>query len=367
MASVSVTQLIGPALTFTKNLLFTRPFSLKKWVKLALVAWLAGEAFVGGSGGGCNFNFPFLGEEKSHPAPLPPVFSDAWRYLLDHIVTIIILVAIIIALLITISLIFAVLRAIFAFIFLDSLKTNQVAVGAGFAQYQWLGWRLFLFRFIFGLIVFFFVILAIAIPVLIAVGSVGSFEGLEQANWALIFFLIFGIIILLIPIIIISALIDSFTNNFVVPTMYVQNLGVIPAWKRYWRTLRLHVWDTVRFILMKFVLGLAGGVISFAVALFTLIPFALIGLIIGGLVYLILTALNLAVGKLVFIITAVSIPILILIIPLIFIMLCLMLPLAVFFRVYTLMFLGACDPELTVLQDDRKFPEYPWYVANVPT
>ena len=363
MPSVSVTQLIGPALTFTKNLLFTKPFSVKKWLKLALIAWLAGEAFVSGGGGG--FHAPFPGQEKSHPSQ---DFYQFTHWIMEHIVEIIIIIAILVAILITLCLVFAVLRAIFTFIFLETLATkNQNSIRSGFAQYQSLGWRLFLFRLIYGLIVFSLVILAIAIPVLIAVSSVGGIQGLEKAGWMVILLLIFGIIILLVPIIIISALIDSFTNNFVVPTMYVQHLGVIPAWKRYWKTFRAHVWDTVRFYLMKFVLAMGGGIISFAVFLITLIPFALIGVILGFLVYFTLAALNLAIAKVGIIIISVATPLLLLMFPLIAVLVCLMLPLAVFFRVYTLMFLSACDAELTVLKEDRSFPEYPWQATETPT
>jgi hypothetical protein len=367
---VLVTQLIEPAFKFMQKMLFRQPFSWKKWIKLALVGWLAGEAFIGGGGGGgCNFNFPFPSQEKSHPAPLPPGFSDVWRYLLEHIIAIIIFIAIVVAILITLILVFAVLRAIFVFIFLDSLSKNQVTVRAGFSQYHRLGWRLFFFRLIFGLIVFTTLIFVIGIPVIIFIASSGGIQGLEHPHWVTIFLLIFGTILVLVPIFILAAIIHSFTNNFVVPTMYLQHIGVIPAWKRYWRTFRVHIGDTVRFLLMKFVLGLAGGVIAFVVMLIPLIPFAIIGLIIGGGIYLLLAALGLAVGKIVLLITAISLALLILFIPILFVWICLLLPLAVFFRAYTLMFLSACDPELTVLKKDeeRPFREYLWQVPEVST
>lgn len=370
---VSVTQLIEPAIRFTKKMLFARPFSLKKWVKLAMVAWLAGEAFVGGGGGGCNFNFPGPSGGGGHRHGSFPSFggfqpSEAWRYILEHIMVIIIFIAIIFAILITLSLIFAFLRAIFAFIFLNSLATTQVSVGTGFTQFQWHGWRLFFFRLIFGLIVFSVIILIIGVPAILLLSSFGGIEELKAAGWVTIFLVILGIIIVLLPIIILVNLFDSFTNNFVIPVMYLNHLGVIGAWKRYWKTLRVHVWDTVRFILMKFLLGLAGGIISIIVVLFTLIPFAIIGLIIGGASYLILSALHLVVGKMVLVIAAVVIAGLILLIPFSFVLICLLLPLAVFFRAYTLLFLSACDPELTVLKESRpeSGPEYPWQVAANP-
>jgi hypothetical protein len=372
MAKVSVTQLIEPAFRFTYKLLFTKPFNWKRWVKFALVAWLAGEAFVGGGGSG-HVNVPFPGQEQSHGTSIPPWFSDTWRYFLDHIIAIIIIIAITIAFFVTLCLIFAVLRAIFVFIFLDLLSKKDMTVRTGFSQHQSLGWRLFLFRLIFGLIVLFIVLAFIGLVILLVFSLFNGFQGLNHESWATIFMLILGVIIffvLFICLMVVISLFDAFTTNFVVPTMYLQHIGVIPAWKRYYRVLQVHVWDTVRFVLMKFVLGMAGGVVSLVVTLVTLIPFGLIGLIIGLASYLILAALHLALAKTVLIIIAVAIPILILIIPYSFVLICLLLPLAVFFRVYTLMFLSACDPELTVLPEtvvEPPKPEVYWHPSEMPT
>ncbi|MCX7918733.1 MAG: hypothetical protein N3A72_03800 [bacterium] len=361
MTTVSVTQLIEPAIQFTKNLLFTSPVSFRKWLKLAFVAWLAGEAFVGGGGGG--FNIPTGGPPDQ---PYSPSLTPLWEYLREHIVVIIILVGIMLGLIITLSVIFAILRAIFTFIFIDALAKNQVAIGPGFARFQSLGWRLFFFRLIVGLIIFFLVILAIALPVIILIASVGGLDALKDSGFIPIVITVLGIIILLLPIILIGVLVHTFTNNFVVPTMYVQNIGILPAWKRYWKTLQSHAWDTVRFLLMKFVLGIGGGIITFLVVLAVLIPFGIIGFIIGGITYLLLTAMHLALAKVTIMVIAISVPIGILIIPLFLIMICLLLPLAVFFRTYTLLFLGACDHELAVLKSEGNSLGYPSFSGAVP-
>jgi hypothetical protein len=373
MATISVTQLIEPAFRFTYKLLFTKPFNWKRWIKFALVAWLAGEAFVGGGGGGGGFHVPFPGQNQSHATPFSPWFSDTWRYLLEHIVAIIIIIAIIIAFFIILCLIFAVLRAIFVFIFLDLLSKKDALVRTGFSQHQSLGWRLFLFRLIFGIITLIIVLALIGIAFLLFFSLFSGFQGLNNASWSTIFMLILGILIflaILILFMVVIGLFDAFTTNFVVPTMYLQNLGVIPAWKRYYQVLRIHVWDTVRFVLMKFVLGMAGGIVVVAITLITLIPFVLIGLLIGVASFFILTALHFAAIKIVLIIISVAIPIIILIIPYSFVLVCLLLPLAVFFRVYTLMFLSACDPELTVLPEKGEEPPKPvyyWQPTEIPT
>ncbi|MFB3896649.1 MAG: hypothetical protein ACE14V_10145 [bacterium] len=372
MTPVSVTQLIEPAFRFTSKLLFSKPFNWKRWVKFALVAWLAGEAFVGGGGSG-HINVPFPGQEQSHGTSISPWFSNTWQYLIDHIVVIIVIIAVSIAFVITLCLIFAVLRAIFVFIFLDLLSKKEATVRAGFSQYQSRGWRLFFFRFIVGLIALFIILLFIGLVLLLAFSVFNGFRGVDHGSWASVFMLILGILIFLvifICIMVVFGLFDAFTTNFVVPTMYLLDIGVIPAWKRYYQTLRTHVWDTVRFVLMKFVLGMAGGIISFVVVLVTLIPFGLIGLVIGLTSYLVMAALHLALAKTALIIVAVAIPIILLILPFSFILICLLLPLAVFFRIYTLMFLSACDPELTVLHDTVEEPrnlEGYWHPMEIPS
>lgn len=372
MPSVSVTQLIEPAFRFTYKLLFTKPFNWKKWVKLAFVAWLAGEAFVGGSGGG-HVNVPFPGQEQSHGSSIPPWFSDTWRYLIDHIVAIIVIIAVTIAIFITLCLIFAVLRAIFVFIFLDLLSKKEAKIRTGFSQYQSRGWRLFGFRLVIGLIS---LVIIIGLIVLAVLSFISLFKGVPEFSHpsisSIFMLILLGLIFLaiLIFLILVIGIFDAFTTNFVVPTMYLKDIGVIPAWKRYYQTLRVHVWDTVRFVLMKFVLGMAGGIISFVVVLVVLIPFGLIGLVIGLMSYLIMAALHLALAKTVLIIIAVAIPIILLILPFSFVLICLFLPLAVFFRVYTLMFLSACDPELTVLRETVEEPpktEGYWHPTEIPT
>jgi hypothetical protein len=137
--------------------------------------------------------------------------------------------------------------------------------------------------------------------------------------------------------------ITAFTTAFVVPTMLVEDAGVLGGWRRFWGPLTGAPKQFAIYAVAVAVLATVGGLLVFVVALLALIP----GLIVGGLVGLVAgvavsggvgVVVAAAFGGIAFTITALAGYAL----------------LQIFLRYYALFVLARVDDELDVLPERRK-------------
>jgi hypothetical protein len=89
-----------------------------------------------------------------------------------------------------------------------------------------------------------------------------------------------------------TGLVVAFTTAFVVPTMAIEDRGVLGGWRRFWTTLVGAPKQFVAYAVAIAVIGYVGGILVFLVALLALIP----GLIVGGLLGLLVGVLAPPVG-----------------------------------------------------------------------
>ena len=123
------------------------------------------------------------------------------------------------------------------------------------------GNSLFLFRIVLGLISFAIVMLLIAMLVVI---GILLFAGGGGPNPIGIILLVLLAICLIIPTAIIFGLIGKFTQDFVVPIMYLREGTCMAAWREFWPLLTGNKGRFTIYILFQIVIALAVGVVVMA-------------------------------------------------------------------------------------------------------
>ncbi|WP_332449496.1 DUF7544 domain-containing protein [Methanoculleus sp.] len=298
------------ALHRTKSLLW--PFRWGVWLRLALIA-----LFVGG-----GVSLPNTSGYNFGEGDLPPGVEGALPGITAIVVVLILVV-------LALALIWWIIGTVMQFVFVDMLRTGDIHVRPFFGERLGKGARLFLFEAALTLIL----ILAMIAFILMLVGLGGSGGGgvafiLLFIPFILVAALLFGIIFLL-------------THDFVVPIMIHEDCGVIEGWQRLFGMISGNVWQTVAYIVTRFVLGLVAGIVQAVLVILAMliiaIPFVLIGIVL----------LAAAVANYVLLL-ALLIPYLIIAIP---VALLIAVPFVTFFRYYGLLVLEKFAPEYRLLPE----------------
>ncbi|WP_338729442.1 hypothetical protein [Haladaptatus sp. DJG-WS-42] len=305
---------IEDALTATRQ--FLLPFDLRKWLKLAIIVFFIGG--VGGGGGGANFSVP----SGDTPSDFPPIQEPA---------NLAALILIVVAVLLLIGLLFAIVSAVFQFVFVDAVRSEEVHIRAPFGRWFGKGVRLFVFSFL-----LFLLILA---PIF---GVVAVF----------VFAFTPLLLLLLLPFLFIVALLLSITlsltTDFVVPVMMREDLGVLAGWRRFWPILREQWRQYGLYVVLRWLLGLAAGILVAIALAVVFVPILGIGFLLG-------VALSAGAGGLT---TAVIAFLVVLAIPigllLLIYALFVQVPVATFFRYYALFVLGDSAPDFDLIPDQRR-------------
>jgi len=319
---------IEGAMTKTRQMLF-EPFDLTKWVKLAIILF-----FIGGTGGGSNFNsnpsgsnFGDFGDSYSDAeldAFATETVSEVSVFVHQYMTYIVLAV---LAFLLVIVL-FSYISNVMQFVFVESVVRNHVTIRAYIRSNLGNGLRLFILNWALG-IVFLIAIILSLLPALSAALD-GNFSALFFGSFILFFLvLVLGIIIL--------AIIGSFIN-LAIPVMLYENVGILKALSK---VLSAAVHSIPQVLVYWIIRGVLGIIIGIATAVIGLIVFLIAGLVlllIGIAVYMILTLLGfgftdpavLVVLGLLFIASFMV---------LIFLILLATVPLPVFMKYHTLLFL----------------------------
>lgn len=347
---------IEDAIEATKT--FLLPFDWGRWLRLAVVV-----VFMGGLGGNVPSNTGSVGDfggsggtggasgvpfGPSGMPDLPGGFAG---------MELLVLVGVVIAVLLLLGLVFGIVGAVMEFVFVESLRSDEVHVRQYFRRHFGRGIRLFGFRLVLGLL---------ALLVLAAVGAAIGFGviGGSLSTWGPGQFL--GAFLLLLPFLLVVflfyALVNGFTTTMVVPTMLHTDRAVLDGWRRFWPTLRGNLKEYAMYSLMVIVLHIAAGIITgigILVVLFVLaIPFGIVGfgtfLAGGGSFSLPVLAVFGVLGALFFVV---------------FLLLSALVrvPIKAFFRFYALLVLGDTDRDLDLIptlraevrRDDRHRRDQP--------
>ena len=241
---------------------FLTPLSIRRLLVLAVVV-----LFVGGSGssvpGGSGGTGGTSGVE-----PVPGAEIAAVRqFLLDNLFTIGLLVGVILVA----GLAFLLVGSIMEFVFVQSLRTDEVRFWGYARGYFDEGLRLFGFRVALG-IASLSSIGGVAGAALLAAGAAPTVE-LGGLLFALAVF-VGGVVLLVV------AVVDAFTTAFVVPVMLVRDSGVLAAWRTFWRTLvrswKQYLAYAIGALILNVAAGIVFGVLLGVVALVLVIPLAVV-------------------------------------------------------------------------------------------
>jgi len=251
---ISATVPIGSAMAWTRRVLFT-PFDAGKWFALGFSAFLAELYGVGSYGyrGGSAFNRGRSGSMAGG--------EGARAFLAEHALLVGVLVVAGLAVLILVQW----LNSRGQFMFLDNLVRDRAEVQEPWHRLRALGNNLFVFQLSLGLVALaVFAVIgalgwAIAMPD-VAAGRFGSHAltavllGVGLALPALLVFLVINLLL----------------RDFVVPVMYLRDLGAGPAFGVVRReVLPGNVWPLVLFYLIKLMLGMASVVAILAAGCLT--------------------------------------------------------------------------------------------------
>lgn len=303
---------------------FLLPFSLRRWTVLALVAALMG--------GGPSMNAtpsPTPGNVPRNMLARPPEFPFTPGY--DVAVVAVAAVAVVLLL--------AWLSLGFRFVFYDALRTDAARVWGPLRDR--LGQAL-------QLLGFQILVLAVLVGPIVAVVA-GTVTGrVEVGRWSPLLLGTAGFVA--VVLVLLAALVDRFTREFVLPVMVIDDAGPIAGWRRFWAVLREEWVQYLAYLLVHVVLGLAvaiaQGLILLVVGGVILGLGALAGVAVAGALGGLGALLGTTVGQ-----AAVAVVGVVTLLALLVVFLPVNLVTTTFLRTYELRVLAESDPELDLLAD----------------
>ena len=253
---VSVLDPVGQAIGHVRQMLFT-PFDLSKWFIVGFCAWLA---YLGRSGFP-NFNFNF--NNGRHPfGPDGPAMPAMKETVISHLPVIFIMAAILIPIVIIISLILCWLQSRGQFMFVHCVAGNVAEITIPWKKFSRHGNSLFLFKFVLWITGMLLILIPVAIIIIIGISIHAA--GSSAMGAAGIIASVFGIFVIVAAFI----LVDKFTNDFVVPIMFMQTSSIIAGWRTFLAMLGNNKVRFLLYILFQIAISI---VISFIILMICLV------------------------------------------------------------------------------------------------
>ncbi len=249
---ISVTAPIESAIERTRKILF-QPFNAEKWFVLGFCVFLADLASGGGGFRGGNF-FP------QGAQPGTQAFQKIGDWISSHLTLVIVIGLLFFLLIVALVALFQWLSSRGQFMFLDGVAQDRARVTEPWRRFRELGNNLFFFRFLLGLAWMggFAIIGLMAWLIAKPDIAAGHFGGL-----ALTAVILAGVFLVISALAL--AVLALLLMDFVVPIMYHRNLKTIEAFSIFRQEiLPGHVGIFVLFYLMKLALGIAAAVIIVA-------------------------------------------------------------------------------------------------------
>jgi hypothetical protein len=318
-------EALNEALEKTNELLLKK-FNLTFWLKLAVVVFLVS------GGGGFNFNTGFGGGNKSQT---PMADFTAMLPLIVAILAVIMVFALILSF----------IKAVFQFIFIETVSSGSVELVKGFKRNLDAGFNLFLFEL--GLLIATLFLLAVTLGPIIYLLVKG---GLAARTIPLLIAIAAGIVIFMIVTCVMS-LIGMLTNDFALAIAFAEKKGVIASWRRLWGLMKANTKQFGVYILVKIALAILATIVLMIVGLLLTI-IALIPVVAVGLAYVlmlvVLAMLGLGKGVLILLLAPAVIALIIYFIAVSYCIAVITLPVPVFFRYYSILFLQRLEPGIRI-------------------
>lgn len=252
-ANVSVVAPINPAIEHTRNVLF-RPFDLTKWFVIGFCAWLA----TLGRGGSRSFGNSF-GNHYDHTTTFSDQIQHARAYVLENLTWIIPVAIGLVVIGFALWVVFAWLNSRGRFMFLYCVALNRAEISEPWTKYSRVGNSLFKFQIIIGLIGMVLTLPLLAWAVVLIIAMIGhgapAIGAIFLVSSILLAFLIFAIIL---------SIVVMFLEDFVVPIMYLRDGTCLESWRELRRLMSGNLDLFVLYVLFQIVMAIALGLIVIA-------------------------------------------------------------------------------------------------------
>ena len=375
MRKIGFDTIITKSLDRTVLILF-KPFSLKKWLKLLFIAFLAGALTSGGSFGGGNYprtrdseaaiqdNSIFTNDHGTSGQRLEDLDLDLSleekgriSYISDEdegflgkdkkvwlgIGAVLLIPAVILIILLII--LFAWLGARFRFVWFNSIVENVDDIGEPFNGYSREGNSLFKFYMVLlPIMLAFFAI--VALTVFLPLKGMGVFDSNFQGSAFKVLGALIIPLLIFIGGIILLIIINVCIDHFVVTIMAMDRCSFVEGWRKFTAVFKQNVKDFVIYFLLLLGLGIISLIITATIAIIIILIAFLLALIIFGIPYFLLVSLLSL--EIVFLIFAMMLGIPFLLV-FFLITLSIGLPFAVFFRSFSFYFISSLQAGYTPL------------------
>ena len=259
---ISVIDPISAAIAKAKEILF-QPFDLGKWFVIGFCAFLAtlAQSGMGGGSGGGGGNW----RSGNHGRGMQG-FDGIREAIMSNLPIVLIFGSIALLVGIALTLLFLWLSSRGQFMFVHCIAENKAEVKRPWSKYLNVGNSLFLFKFaVWG-------ISLICIGLLTGIGAllfftIGSGGARVQAMGALM--IVLPILLLVVPLVIALTIFVKFTNDFVMPIMYLRGCRCVDAWREFASLLKINKANFAIYLLFQIVINMAIGAIIFALMIAT--------------------------------------------------------------------------------------------------
>jgi len=364
MRTVKISTLISNSFERMVEILF-KPFSVKKWLKLLLIAFLAGALSGGNGGGGGNSNPPAKKQEvrtatsqdssgasaaNAVSAQGPAAQGAAQSAATSNKTTseparkapplafIAIIIGIILSLLLGIIILMTWIGSRFRFVWFNAVVNNSTDMLEPYYRHRVEANSLFRFSMAVFVLFVLFIVAEIA-WILYKLFKYGAFN--QGFVWSVpagldIFLLpVMLLILVLVILIVLTVIIEIFG----VPMMALDGSSLGSALKKFRNIFASNWRDVLLFLLILILLGIVAGAAQMALIIGALLAVVLVGLVILGIPLIIMGMLK---AKIIFLIYAIVAGTPFLIIAII-VLIATTLPFAVFFRLLSINYLVSLD------------------------
>lgn len=382
MRKIGFDTLVTKSVDRTVGILF-KPFSLKKWLKLLFIAFLAGAITSGGSFGGGNYsrsrdseaaiqdNSIFTHEHDSSLGQFDQLhnldlnlnleekgrisyisededgLSDKDKKALLGIGIFLLIPAVLLIILLIV--LFSWLGARFRFVWFNAVVNDTDDIAGPFSDYGGEGNSLFKFYMVLipAILVFFAIV---ALSVFLPLKGMGVFDGNFEGSIFKVLGVVMVPLFIFIGGIILLIILNVFIDHFIVTIMAMDRCSFVEGWRKFITILRKNLKDFILYFLLLIGLGIVTLMITAVIAILLILLALLLAVIIFGLPYFLLVSLLSA--EIIFAIFAIifGIPFMIAFIILI---MSVGLPFAVFFRNLSLYFISSLEAGYTPLALDE--------------
>ncbi|MBU0761547.1 MAG: hypothetical protein KKD39_00835, partial [Candidatus Altiarchaeota archaeon] len=244
------------------------------------------------------------------------------------------------------------ISSVMRFVYIRSLVEGEIRLKEYFSKDAEKGLKLFYLN----LLIFLLNIILVLAVVATALYTVGATD--DKADFV-VFLLLFAILISAIVWIITQALFMWVVNDFTVPVMYAKDLGIVESIKYTLKLIKENIWQFVIYLLVSLAAGIVAAIASIIVLILVLVVFVVVGVLFAVVLLVPFIALgidptNISPAILWTLISAALVIFIAAAILFGYATTVILLPIHVFMRYLSLIFLGRTDTTLDLFKNKKK-------------